>query len=72
MKTKLLSFTVNPKDVTKVDFTVARRHREPIVVTLKEQPSWPVIWGQPLDDVETWLFDTYLLTINFAFGGALL
>ena len=65
MKAKLISFTVNKKDMKKVDFTFSVEEKGNFVLTLREMQDWPMIWGQPIELVEKWFLKNYQALFDF-------
>lgn len=56
---KLKAVTVNKQDPAKIDFAIEKTNGQVITMTLREQADWPVILGQPLNQVEEWLVARY-------------
>ena len=42
-----------------MDFLFERKDKKQIIITLCEKSNWPLIWGQSVDKVEKWIFETY-------------
>lgn len=56
---KLVAVDVNDEDFEKMDFSFERADKSVLVITLREKADWPIILGQPLENVEKWFLREY-------------